>query len=436
MATCVSSNLLYNDPSVRKGRATFSGPAPRLGRPSLSKMRPGRSSVPAKYIPRTHSSSSDESSDSGKSTDSDASTAASSTSGNSLFSSSPKRRLSVLSMFGQPSSQSSRRSSIVDKLLQQQKEPQLESSYGKCSSPLGSGSHANVMLCDSKIRGRMYAIKRFRKIRAHESEREHNKRLFGEYCISSTMRHENIVETLDLIPDEDNRLCLVMELCAGGDLFGYIKSVANQPPNFGEIHCYFKQLVNGLAYLHSMGVAHRDIKPENLLLSADGTILKISDFGVAEVFKTMTDRQPHKCVGLCGSEPYIAPEQFESSTAEYDAAKVDIWSTGVVFFALLNGSMPWRRASSIDNDFEHFVATLKSKQQALTPRSSMNGFDRLEADVKEIIYMLLQPDARLRATAKDIKKTNWFRNVPCCHAGSPATEHSHYSMTQHPSHRW
>jgi len=295
------------------------------------------------------------------------------------------------------------------------------------------------MLCDSKSHGRMYAIKRFRKIRPHESEREHNKRLFGEYCISSTMRHENIVETLDLIPDEDDRLCLVMELCAGGDLFGYIKGVANRPPNFGEIHCYFKQLINGLAYLHSMGVAHRDIKPENLLLSADGTILKISDFGVAEVFKTMSDRQPHKCVGLFGSEPYISPEQFESSTTEYDAAKVDIWSAGVVYFALLNGSMPWRRASAGDGDYEHYVGTLGSnpiKQLPSPHRSSMNGFERLEANVKEIVYMLLQPDARLRATAKDIKRISWFMNIPCCHVNSPAPEHSHYTAPHYPCQRW
>jgi serine/threonine protein kinase len=67
-----------------------------------------------------------------------------------------------------------------------------------------------------------------------------------------------------------------------------------------EINCCFKQLINGIHYLHSMGVAHRDLKPENLLIDRHGH-LKITDFGVSDVFRTCWEREPHKSKGLCGS---------------------------------------------------------------------------------------------------------------------------------------
>jgi protein-serine/threonine kinase len=94
----------------------------------------------------------------------------------------------------------------------------------------------------------------------------------------------------------------------GGDLYAAIKR-GNMSSR--EVHSYFKQIIHGIAYLHSMGVAHRDIKPENLLLDAHGRV-KITDFGVSDVFRMCWEKTTHLSKGLCGSEPYIAPEQFEA----------------------------------------------------------------------------------------------------------------------------
>ena len=85
----------------------------------------------------------------------------------------------------------------------------------------------------------------------------------------------------------------------GGDLFTGLTSQMDL--SIEEKNCYMKQLVNGVQYLHSMGVCHRDIKPENLLLDEAGRILKIADFGVAEVFKVAWETKPHKVKGVCGS---------------------------------------------------------------------------------------------------------------------------------------
>jgi len=94
---------------------------------------------------------------------------------------------------------------------------------------------------------------------------------------------------------------------SGGDLYGAIKKGGMTET---QIRSYFYQMIAGVAYLHSMGVAHRDIKPENLLLDVDN-VLKITDFGVSDVFRMCWEKTTHLSKGLCGSEPYIAPEQFE-----------------------------------------------------------------------------------------------------------------------------
>ena len=166
----------------------------------------------------------------------------------------------------------------------------------------------------------------FRKRRKNETEKEYVKKLTSEFCISSTLHQcvfvspikpdtngltshhsHNIVETVDLVQDEQSHWCEVMEYCPGGDLYAAIKKGSMTAP---AINSYFKQILSGVSYLHSMGVAHRDIKPENLLLDAKGHV-KITDFGVSDVFRMCWEKTTHLSKGLCGSEPYIAPEQFE-----------------------------------------------------------------------------------------------------------------------------
>jgi protein-serine/threonine kinase len=79
----------------------------------------------------------------------------------------------------------------------------------------------------------------------------------------------NVVETVDLVQDEQHHWCEVMEYCPGGDLYAAIKKGGMSS---GEVECTFKQILLGIQYLHGMGVAHRDIKPENLLLDGRGHV--------------------------------------------------------------------------------------------------------------------------------------------------------------------
>ena len=113
----------------------------------------------------------------------------------------------------------------------------------------------------------IYSLQEFRKRRKNETEKEYVKKLTAEFCISSTLHHVNIVETVDLVQDEQQRWCEVMEYCPGGDLYAAIKKGGMSP---SEVECCFKQILCGVAYLHGQGVAHRDIKPENLFFDARG----------------------------------------------------------------------------------------------------------------------------------------------------------------------
>lgn len=116
-----------------------------------------------------------------------------------------------------------------------------------------------------------------------------------------------------------------MEYCPGGDLLGKLQTMGVS--GLDEVYCYFKQIITGIAYIHSSGVVHRDLKPENILLDAKHRYLKITDFGVSTVFKTVFEKQPHLVHGVCGSGPYIAPEEWKLEN-EYQPTKVDIWACG------------------------------------------------------------------------------------------------------------
>lgn len=104
-----------------------------------------------------------------------------------------------------------------------------------------------------------------------------------------------------------------------------------------EAQKYFKQLISGIEYLHSKGIAHRDLKPENLLLDEHDN-LKVSDFGMATIYRL---QGKERCLEKrCGTLPYVAPEVL---LRPYHAEPADIWSCGIILVALLTGGNFYRK---------------------------------------------------------------------------------------------
>ncbi|GAA5846782.1 hypothetical protein JCM3766R1_006311 [Sporobolomyces carnicolor] len=279
----------------------------------------------------------------------------------------------------------------------------LSKKYGVCDKVIvGKGATAVVRLAHKWDRSteRLYAVKEFRKRRKNETEKEYVKKLTSEFCISSTLHHHNVVETVDLVQDEQQHWCEVMEYCPGGDLYAAIKKGDLEP---AEINSYFKQIIAGISYLHSMGVAHRDIKPENLLIDAKGHV-KITDFGVSDVFRMCWEKKTHLSKGLCGSEPYIAPEQFEHK--EYDARLVDVWAAAVVFYCMHFQELPWRVAKPSDPSFGPYVQLYSTSSSTPPPLSNL-----VPRECRSIIRRMLDPDPRTRATTEVILNDPWFNRI-------------------------
>ena len=226
----------------------------------------------------------------------------------------------------------------------------LVQKYGKCQEIVGRGAFGIVRISHktdpNNSKGeQLYAVKEFRR-RPQESPKKYQKRLTSEFCISSSLRHPNVIHTLDLLQDAKGDYCEVMEFCAGGDLYTLVLAAGKLEVQ--EADCYFKQLMFGVEYLHEMGVAHRDLKPENLLLTTRGS-LKITDFGNGECFRMAWEKEAHMTAGLCGSAPYIAPEEYTDK--EFDPRAVDVWATGVIYMAMRTGRHLWRVAKRDEDEF-------------------------------------------------------------------------------------
>lgn len=144
--------------------------------------------------------------------------------------------------------------------------------------------------------------------------------------------HPNIIRLHDIVEGQ-NRIYLVLEYCAGGDLAAYIQL-------YGKVsevvaRHFMRQLGAGLQVLRNNNLIHRDLKPQNLLLSTndDHAVLKIADFGFARSLMPQGMAET-----LCGSPLYMAPEILQSK--RYDA-KADLWSVGAILYQLVTGKPPF-----------------------------------------------------------------------------------------------
>lgn len=186
----------------------------------------------------------------------------------------------------------------------------------------GSTATVKVMYRKGTVSVLPYAVKEFRKVGSDENRYAFETQIKSEFSIANSLHHPNIVETICLCTHA-GRWNHVMEYCGQGELFSLVQKGYLQ---MDDKFCLFKQLLQGVEYLHSNGIAHRDIKLENLLLTDHGH-LKITDFGVAVVFSgphpglrtayydCEESGEVRKCVpGICGSLPYIAPEVLKKDS--------------------------------------------------------------------------------------------------------------------------
>ena len=163
------------------------------------------------------------------------------------------------------------------------------------------------------------------------------------------------------------------------DLFSVVMSGKMSRP---EIYCVFRQIVDGVNYLHSMGLAHRDLKLDNCVMTPDN-IVKLIDFGTATVFHYPGKHQI-PASGVVGSDPYLAPEVL--SRDSYDPRLTDVWSVAIIFMCMVLRRFPWKIPDyKTDMSYRLYVNThpeLCQKPEIPTPAPSIVNGQEAESPVK------------------------------------------------------
>ena len=177
-----------------------------------------------------------------------------------------------------------------------------------------------------------------------------------------------------------------MEYCVNGELFDYI--VQHQRLHEKAAIRIYQQLVCGVEYIHKSGVCHRDLKPENLLLDFDKT-LKIVDFGLSNLYEPSSLLKT-----ACGSPCYAAPEMIAGK--KYVGLKSDIWSSGVVLYAMVCGFLPFEDPKT-SNLYKKIMAG-----DYKIPKF-------LSTDCSHFLSKILQVDPEVRYSIEEIRAHPWYR---------------------------
>lgn len=158
-----------------------------------------------------------------------------------------------------------------------------------------------------------------------------------EIMLMRRICHPYII-TCHSIVETDRQTFFVMELAQNGDLLDYINARRRLPES--ECRYVFGQIAEAVDFLHINNICHRDLKCENVLLSRFMDV-RIADFGFGRDLAQTAAQTP------CGSYSYAAPELFKRATRDYDGKKADVWSMGVILYAMACGKLPFGDDSTV-----------------------------------------------------------------------------------------
>ena len=305
--------------------------------------------------------------------------------------------------------------------------------YKDLNVVLGEGSGGIVKLVKRVLDNKKFALKEYRFKKKKESEREYIKKIVSEYCIASTLKNTNICETLEILY-ENGKIFQILEYCEY-DLFALVMSEKMQ---YDEICCLFKQLINGVKYLHDIGLSHRDLKLDNCVVTQKG-ILKLIDFGASSVFHYPLSSHLIEANGIVGSDPYLSPEVFYFE--EYDPRALDVWSIGIIFFCMITRKFPWKYPKLKDEQFKAFCSgrgVSYFKDLVTSPATDYNNqyddvykeqvidmgpnflLHRLPEESHTIMSRILEISPFKRTTINEILQDDWVKEIEICQVVSAA----------------
>lgn len=256
--------------------------------------------------------------------------------------------------------------------------------------PLGWGQFGVIRVCSDKLTGELLACKSISKDRLITLDDTRSVKLEIE-IMTRLSGHPNVVDLKAVYEDEDY-VHLVMELCAGGELFHWLEKHGRFSET--EARILFRHLMQVVLYCHEIGVVHRDLKPENILLTtkASSSQIKLADFGLATYIKPGQSLR-----GTVGSPFYIAPEVLAGG---YNQA-ADVWSAGVILYILLSGTPPfWGKTKS----------RIFDAVRTADLRFPSDPWDRISESAKNLVKEMLNTDPSQRLTAQQVLDHSWMKD--------------------------
>ncbi|KAK9480776.1 kinase-like domain-containing protein [Lipomyces japonicus] len=222
-----------------------------------------------------------------------------------------------------------------------------------------------------------------------------------EIIVLRHLRHPNIVRLQEIIQNE-KYIGIVLEYASGGELFDHI--LAHKYLRDSSACRLFAQLVSGVDYLHSKGIVHRDLKLENLLLDKHKNII-ITDFGFANVFNPDDQLSGKKQADFmstsCGSPCYAAPELVVSD-GKYSGRKVDVWSCGVILYAMLAGYLPF------DDDPENPSGSNITQLYKYITTTPLTFPDYVGPMPRDLLRRILVSNPDQRADLLEVRAHSWL----------------------------
>jgi len=245
---------------------------------------------------------------------------------------------------------------------------------------LGKGQTGLVKLGVHHKTGKRVAIKIVNREKLNESVLMKVER---EITIMKLIEHPNVLRLYDVYENK-KYLYLILEHVSGGELFDYL--VKKSRLTIKEARKFFKQIISALDFCHSHLICHRDLKPENLLLD-DKLNIKIADFGMAslQVDGSMLETS-------CGSPHYACPEVIRGE--KYDGRKADVWSCGVILYALLVGALPFD-----DDNLKQLLEKIKKGSFQIPPY--------VPPECQDLLRGMIEVDASKRMRLEDVNKHPW-----------------------------
>ena len=260
--------------------------------------------------------------------------------------------------------------------------PNTDLSFYKYGRVIGRGAFGKVNIGLNILTGRIVAIKSFNKKNIiNESSK---KKILYETNLMRGLCHPSVTKILETFESEKYML-IIMEYISGGNLQNFVKKRRKLGEKTAKI--LFRQIIQGIKYIHSRGIVHRDIKLENILLDLNN-IIKICDFGVGKLIKPNTILKDQ-----CGTPVYMAPEIIRG--AGYHGFPVDIWSAGIALYIMLSGNLPFNKDK--EHDLEYSILNNNIKE-----------ISDISEDGNNLLKNILEKDPNKRYTANQILEHPWM----------------------------